>query len=223
MMYRLFLILFLIPSLGHARWPFDIFEQKKPFMLILEATGDAVTPGRTIFNNFENAVSFSLAHQIKQLLDASYLRAKIVLNRIPTEIIAPFQNAQFANKLNADLYISIHCYQQNNAQPTITFYQYSYREPTVIKKESLGFHAYDHIYLYNEPQTNQWTQELKKIVVEQNQMEVRGVYKLPFKPLLGIQASAIGLEIGINQDTQLDQIVHLIGNALQQFIITTNP
>lgn len=222
-MKKLFFLSCFIPVIIQARWPFDIFEPQRPFVLILEATGDAVTPGRTIFNNFENSVSYTLARQIKEQLDALYFRTKIMLNRTPTEILAPFQNAQFANKLNADLYLSIHCYQQNHGQPTITLYQYSYREPSVVKKDSLGFYAYDQIYLCNESQTNNWAQELKKLLTEQNLIDARGPYKLPFKPLMGINASALSIEIGVTADTNLEHIMQILSHAIQQFILKSNP
>lgn len=217
-MSPLFYIILLFHTMALARWPFALFETKKPFCIVLEASGDALNPGRTIFTNFENAVSFTLTRQIKEVVEA-YTPSKIYINRTPTEVIQPFQNAQFTNKLHADLYISIHCYQQQkNHAPTITLYQYSYREPTIIKKDSLGFYSYDQSYMLNEAQTTQWAQELKKLIASQNQIEINGVYKLPFKPLMGVQANSIGIEIGIDEQANLSQIAYVIGSALQQFI-----
>lgn len=213
-MLKLFLFILLIHSATFARWPFNLFEAKKPFMLILEASGDAATPGRTIFNNFENAVCFTIAQHIKQILDQFDGRAKICINRTPTELLAPLQNAQFANKLQADLYISIHCYQQTRAEPTISIYQYSYHEPLIIKKGSLGFYSYDQIYALNEHQTDGWAHEIKKSLAQQNHVGIQGVYKIPFKPLMGIEASAIGIEIGLNTDTNLTRIAYIISEAL---------
>ena len=46
--------------------------------------------------------------------------------------------------------------------------------------------------------TNSWAAEIKKNNRRTSQIEVQGVYKLPFKPLMGIEASAIGIEIGLS-------------------------
>lgn len=220
---QIWLVIILVFSqASQAAWPFTIFQNKKPFTIIIEASGDAYNPGRTICNNFENAISFTIAQRVKEVVDSHFLHTKIFINRTPTEIITPFQNAQFANKLNTDLYISIHCYLHAQNRPQITLYQYSYKDPVILKKGNLGFYTFDQIYLLNETQTNNWAQELKKMLSEQHQIDIDGVHKLPFKPLMGIEASAVGIEIGINADTQLDQIIQIISNILQQFIVKNN-
>lgn len=205
-----------------AAWPFSFFEHKKPFTIILEATGDAVTPGRTIGNNFENAVSFTIAQHIKQMIDSTSAHIKIYINRTPTEIIVPLQNAQFANKLNADLYLSLHCYHHTNAQPRITLYQYSYHEPSIFKKGSLGFYTADQVATINESQTTRWAQEFKVYLASQSQVELQGVYKLPFKSLMGIEASALAIEIGMAGEQDLPIVITLLANCLEQFIKKNN-
>jgi N-acetylmuramoyl-L-alanine amidase len=217
----LVIILGLYP-ISQAAWPFNLFSNKKPFTLVIEASGDAFNSGRTICNNFENAISFTIAQHIKEMINVHPLHAKIFINRTPTEIIAVLQNAQFANKLNTDLYISIHCYQHAQNRPQITLYQYSYKEPVILKKGSLGFYTFDQIYLLNETQTNTWAQELKKILSEQNHLDIYGTYKLPFKPLMGIDASTIGIEVGICSEQDLPLIITVLSNALEQFIKRNN-
>lgn len=214
----LILLIFSFFQIAHARWPFNIFENKKPFTLILEAGGDALHQGRTIGTHFENAINFTVAKYIKESLDARHMHARIFINRMPTEVIAPLQNAQFANKLNTDLYISINCYQHTKDKPHITLYQFSYNDPIVLKKDSIGFHTVDKVYLFNQPQTMHWATEFKKMLTEQNQIEISGVHVLPYRPLIGIEASAIGIEIGISSDTQLPLIIETISTALEQFI-----
>lgn len=217
----LVIILGLYP-ISQAAWPFNFFQNKKSFTIVIEASGDAFSYGRTICNNFENTISFTIAQQIKEIINAHPLDAKMFINRTPTEIIAPFQNAQFANKLNTDLYIGIHCYQHAQNRPQITLYQCSYKEPVILKKGNLGFYTFDQIYLLNEPQTNNWAQELKKILSEQNHIDILGAYKLPFKPLMGIEASAIALEVGICSEQELPLIITILSNALEQFIKRNN-
>jgi hypothetical protein len=212
------LLIFCVYPLAFARWPFDIFEHKKPFSVIIEAGGDAAHPGRTIGTHFENAINFTIAQHLKESLDGLRMRARIFINRTPTEIIAPLQNAQFSNKLSTDLYISINCYPHTKSNPQITLYQFSYNDPIVLKKDGIGFHTADKIYLINQPQTCHWASELKKIFSEQSQIEIAGVYAMPYKPLIGIEASALGMEIGLSSDTQLPLIIETIKTALEQFL-----
>lgn len=212
-------------SLHHgcqAPWPFSIFENRKPFTLIIEASGDAINPGRTIGNSFENAISFNIAQHIKQISDST-TAAKIYLNRTPTEIITPLANAQFANKLNADLYLSIHCYHHTHAQPRITLYQYSYHEPTIFKKGSLGFIPADKVNGINESQTHKWANELKMCLAGHAEVVVHGVYKMPFKPLMGIEASAIGIEIGMASEQDIPLITALLSDCIELCIRKDHP
>ncbi|CAN5192380.1 hypothetical protein BH09DEP1_BH09DEP1_0770 [soil metagenome] len=218
-MKKIILFIFILGvQQAQARWPFDLFEHKKPFTLILEASGDALHAGRTIGNHFENSISFTICHQIKEIIDAQHLRMRLFINRTPTEVIMPLQNAQFSNKLNTDLYLSINCYQHTQSKPRITLYHYSYNDSFVLKKGCLGFYTADQVYLLNEPQTNSWASELKKILYEQDQIEIQGTYKLPFKPLAGIEASAIGIEIGISSDHELPLIITSVSQALELFL-----
>lgn len=214
---KIFLI-FLYSGSMHAGWLPHFFEYKKPFTVLIDAGGDANHTGRTIENNFENSINFSIAQSLKNYLSAANSQSKVLLNRTPTEILAPLQNAQFANKLGIDLYLHI-CSVKTAPKSSITLYQFSSHEKSIIKKGSLGFYTYDQLHLMHENQSTEYANILKKNLLDQKQIDILGVYKMPFKPLMGINAPALAIEIGITSIEDLPALIAQLNHALQQFLV----
>jgi N-acetylmuramoyl-L-alanine amidase len=206
MQIKIFLLLFLTTPL--QAWFFYQPAPEKPFSMIIEASGDAQVMGRTIHNSFESALCFSVAQKIRSCLLAYQPTAKIILNRTIGQTVAPLQNANLANKLNVDLYISISAYQEIEAKPRITLYQFSYKNSQIIKKESLAFFTFDTIYNLNFETTTAWIQLLHHGLLANSLFDISGPYQLPFKPLIGIQSPAIAIELGIPKDFDLDLFIN---------------
>ena len=141
-------------------WLFN-FNAKpvKPFVIMIEATGDTVCTGRTIGNSFESSVTLAIAQELKELLQQQLQNIKIIINRTANQKIEPLQNATMANKLEVDLYISIHAYAQKESKPSLFIYQFSYNDSFVIKENELSFHSFDKIYLVNQKKTTLWAKK----------------------------------------------------------------
>ena len=214
------LLLLLMPCMNHA-WFFTM-PAEKPFVILLEASGDTIHPGRSIDDSFESSITFEIAQTIKQRLLAQYPHVKVMLNRTSTETIAPLQNANFSNKIDADCYISIHAFAETEIKPRIFIYQFSYHDDFIAKDNGLSFYPFDKIYLINQNKTNAWAQQLKQTFEKNSTVHVNGIYAFPFKPLIGIKAPAIGIEIGLKKSTEwhnycdmfINGIVAIINNRL---------
>ncbi len=212
------LLLLLMPCMNYA-WFFNM-PAAKPFVILLEANGDSLHPGRSIDDSFESTITFEIAHTIKQEILAQCPNVKIFLNRSATETVAPLQNANFANKLDVDCYISIHAFAETEMKPRIFLYQFSYHDDFIAKDTGLSFYPFDKIYMVNQTQTSAWAQQLKQTFEKNLLWNVQGVFALPFKPLIGIKAGAIGIEIGLKNrsewhnfsQTLIDGIVTIINN-----------
>ncbi len=204
--------------MNHA-WLFNAPPQK-PFVLLLEASGDTAHPGRSIDDSFESAITFEIAQTIKQLLLAQYPNIKILLNRTATETVTPLQNANFANKLDVDCYISIHAFAETETKPRVYLYQFSYGDNFIAKDSGLSFFPFDKIYLLNQKQSTNWGQELKHAFEKNNSWVVQGIYALPFKPLIGIKAPAIGIEIGLKNRSEWRNYCQTLVNGIATIINT---
>ncbi len=164
---------------------------------MIEASGDSLHMGRTIDDSFESAITLALATALKQALEQRAPRAKIILNRGTGQILTPLQNAHVANKLAIDCYISLHAFLETESPPRLYLYQFNYADTIIIKQNPLGFYACDTVYLLNQNQTAAWAQKMSESLKTDQSVMVNGAYKIPCKPLLGIQAPAIMIEIGL--------------------------
>ncbi len=212
------LFLILICTTTQPRSFFNMFHPASARILILEASGDAMHPGRIIDGNFESSVSFTIAQKLKEALAQISPGTKVIINRTPGQAVALLQNAQLANKLSADLYISINCYAHTHAHPAISVYQFFNGDTSILKKDSIGFYYSDQAHALNASQTTAWANTLKKLLAQSPELELQGAYKLPFKPLMGIMASAIGIEIGLQSVNDIALIVTPLAQALQKIL-----
>lgn len=192
---------------------------QKPFVILIEASGDSAHPGRTIDDSFESAITFEIAQALKQALIKQDQNIKVLINRSAHEVVAPLQNANFANKLTVDLYLSIHAFYETEIKPRLFIYQFSYKDPIIQKKESLSFYPIDKVYLSNQKQTDICASHIKKSLEHYTLWQTQGIFSMPFKPLLGINAPAIGIELGLKNRSEWTNYIEAIASALSQ--ITT--
>lgn len=176
------------------------FATEHQFTLMLDPAGDAQYTGRKVDDSFERGITLQCAQQLKTLIEKKDPTIRIVLTRFPGETIQPLQNANFANRLDVDLYLSIHFYQEQATKPTLFIYTFSYGNELPTRAFDLSFYPYDKAHLISQGTTKQWAHLMKEIFSEpvyKKQCEVKGIFSLPFAPLIGIKAPAIAVEIGL--------------------------
>lgn len=200
----------------HAEWFTHFFQRKKPFTILIDAAGDVNQSGRVIDNNFESSINFTIAQTLKNYFSINNTHIKVLLNRTPSEAVGPLQNAQFSNRINADFYLHI-CSIKTLHKPSLSFYQFTFGHNSLLKKDSLGFYPYDQLYLMHEKQSNEWGTSIKKNI-DTNLIDTFGIYKMPLKPLTGINAPAIAIEVGLNRMEDLNIIIPQLHHALEQLI-----
>lgn len=192
------------------------------FTIMLNPAGDAQHTGRKLHDNFERGITIQYAQALKKILEQRHPHIRVILTRAPGETIAPLQHAHFANRLAVNLYLSIHFYQEHAVKPRIYMYSFSCGQEFLSVQKGLSFCPIDHAHIYNHAITRSWATQLKQAleaVDDHHQYEVKGAYHVPFKPLLGIQAPALALEIGLkdSDDWQLyvDAVADALGTLLQ--------
>jgi len=177
--------------------------------VMLACAGDGQNPGRTIENTFERTIGIHYVERLKMMLEDQYSSLRILVARTPGETTQALHNAQYANRAQVDLYISFNFYKEEQVKPTLFFYTFS--NTTIISKYSeLSFVPYDKAHMNSYASTQRYAGQLKNVLESDHYaslFECKGVFAIPFKPLIGIQAPAIGLEIGLkNADTWQDLI-----------------
>lgn len=162
---------------------------------MIDPSGDARHTGRIIGTNFERAITFQLALALQQLLQNNFT-CTVLITRSPGETVSPLQNANFANRLPIDIYISLHCYHAPLEKHTIAMYILA--PPTTIPSSAaLAMvpiaRAHDQSWARSKKHATTIHTALQNAYAHQFQLP--SVIAVPFAPLLGIQAPAIGIEI----------------------------
>lgn len=173
---------------------------KKPITIMINPAGDAKHTGRNIDSYFERGITLQYFEQCKKDLERAYPRVHVVSTRVAGETVQELQNANFANRLQVDLFLSIHFYQEKKVKSDIFLYYFSYGDDFITKKYDLQFWPYDKAHLIHFDITHQWIHTMKEHLTHkqyQHMFCVQGPFKLPFAPLIGITAPAIGIEIGL--------------------------
>lgn len=175
-----------------------------PITIMLDPAGDAKTTGRTIQDSLERSITLQYAEEIKKILTNRNPHMRVSITRQPGEIIYPLQQASFANRMQPDLYININFYHEAGTKPHIYIYHFSYGDDFITHTHGLALYPYDQAHLFSRKKTLAYGIHMCNILKQpayDKLFTVHGPYSLPFKPLIGIIAPAIGIEISIkNKD-----------------------
>ena len=197
-----------------------------PFSLMLDPAGDAQHTGRILDDNFERGITLQFTESLKKILEQRIPSLRIVLTRFPGETLLPLQNANFSNRLDADLYISFHFYKEEQVKPSIFIYTFSYGNEFVSPSDNdLSFYAYNTIHRTHTASTNTLANSLKQMLknpVYKNKFEVQGVFAIPHTELIGIKAPALSIEIGLKNKESWTTYLEALATSLETIINTIN-
>lgn len=195
------------------------FGEKKQVqrVVILDPAGDAKRTGRRIGDNFERGLTLQAAEKIKEMLGERAPHIKVVITRMPGDIVYDLQNASLANRIHADLFINLNFYYTQETKPTVFLYQFSYGNDFAQGESGLVLHNYDQAYLINKQVTDAMGQLFKKALAEQKYQSlftVASLCSMPIKPLIGIVAPSIAIEAGLKNKELWHHYVEPLANAI---------
>lgn len=193
-------LLFILLALSNAlALPFfSSLRMQTPFTIMLDPAGDAQHPGRQLDYAYERGITLQCAERLKSVLEEQFSNLRVIITRQPGETLQPLQNANFANRLDVNLFVTLHFYQEAATKPRLYLYHFSYGDEAVTKMQDLAFYPYDQAYLFNAQATHTMITNIQqRLAAYKKQFDCKGPYKLPLKPLIGIKAPAIVIEAGL--------------------------
>ncbi len=191
----------------------------KPFTIMLDPAGDAKHTGRQLDDSLERGISLQCAEKLQATLEKQYPLIRVVLTRVPGETLQPLQNAHFANRLNVDLYIRLQFYQEQGVKPHVALYQFSLGDEFISRSHQLAFHPYDQAHIFNQKKTVAYANEISASLKQHATLfDMQGIYKIPFKPLIGVQAPAIAIEMSLKSKDSWQTYIQPLSNALGSII-----
>ena len=191
--------------------------QQKSFTIILDPAGDAKRTGRSIGDSFERGLTLQCAEKIKTLLLTRQPNLTIIISRLPGDNVYELQNASLANRIQADLFISLNFYLTQETKPTIYLYQFACDNDFASYQTGLAFNTYDQAYKINKSTTDTIINCFKTHLTQpkyESLFSVAGPYALPIKPLIGIISPSISIEIGLKNKDSWQQFVEPVVEAI---------
>jgi hypothetical protein len=168
--------------------------------IMLDPAGDAQRTGRIIDDSFERSISLYFAEEIQRKLEKKYTDIRVILTRSPGDMVEPLQNANFANRLMVDLYISINCYYSKEYHKMHLYY-FLYNPITDLwnTTQILELIPYDEAHKKNAPLNKKLVEMLYNSFshIVTKEFIVTSPVGFPFKPLIGISSPALAIEISL--------------------------
>ena len=198
--------------------------QHKPFILVLDPAGDSKKTGRSIGDSFERGITLQCAEKIKEVIEQQVDNVTVYITRLPGDVACEFQNASFANRLSADLFMSINFCSTTESKPHLYLYQFSYGNDFTIIQQNLSFIPYDQAHLKNKSESETVGSFLSN---QLSQQEYRGLYtlfgpfKLPIKPLMGVTSPCIAIEAELKNKNDWIHLITPLTSTLVEVIKQT--
>ncbi len=189
-------------------------NQPQNHILMISPAGDANHKGRTIDGAFENQITLALAHALQNQIEQLAPHIRVIISHGAHETVKPLSDANFANRIEAGLFISLNCY-QTDIRPEITLYTFSYGYFAPSRLPDLGFYTYDQAHLLNADTTQKYASNLNASLKNYTkQFDLVGIHTIPFKPLIGLKVPAIGVEIGIKDKNGWQKLVVALAESI---------
>lgn len=196
---------------------------QEQFTIMIDPAGDAKHTGRLIDNTFERGISLQCAEKLKDVITKKYKNVRVIFTRVPGETIQPLQNASFANRLNVDLYLSLYFYHEPSNPAHVSIYYYVENPITDFwhKPKKLTFYPINQAHLPALKTTQQCGNLFLQTLQDKNSSKFfhpRGLFAIPFLPLMGIKAPALALEIGLKQKQDWLAVIDPIVIAIERIM-----
>jgi hypothetical protein len=185
----------------------DRVAQDRVTTIMLDPAGDAL----------------SFAHALQMHIEQSVPGTRVILTRTANETVRPLQHANFANRLEVDLFLSLRCYEDSSTRPQLAMYTFSYGDYAPSRIQDLAFYTYDQAYLLASGTTQKYAHTMEDIFKKYaKQFDLLGSFSLPYKPLIGVKAPAIGIEIGLKNKQSWQSFVVPLSEAVAEIINASN-
>jgi len=196
-------------------------SEAKTFTIMLDPAGDAQNTGRQIDDYLERGITLQFAEKLKPELENKFDNIRVVLTRFPGESIEHLQNANFANRLDVDFYLSIHFYKETEVKPRAYVYTFCRHDDFATRRSALYFYPYDQAHLINREQTKKCANIIKDVFLGdtyKKKFEFCGLCNVPFKPLLAVKAPAVGIEIGLRKKEDWQNYLNVFVDCIENII-----
>lgn len=192
------------------------------YTIMIDPSGDAKHTGRVIEDTFERGITLQCAEKLKAELNKILPQVRVILTRVPGETIQPLQNASFANRLQVDLYLSIYFYPEADIPSHLSIFHYLIAATDLWHQYNpLSFYHINQSHLINIEHTKKLGEMLLNVLQDTTNnpfFAVKGLFAVPFKPLLGIKAPALAIEAGLSKKNDWQHLVKPLVLSIKEIV-----
>jgi N-acetylmuramoyl-L-alanine amidase len=177
-----------------------------PLLVMIDPAGHSKDTGRKLHQGYERAETYQWAEALKKGLESQLSYVRVILTRAPGDEIVDLQNASFANRRKVNLFIRLQLYPEASEKPQLHLY-YHLMDPLIdgIKKttEPFLFIPIHQAHFAALGTSKYYATQLQSFFSAPSiikQLDCHATLGLPLKPLTGIQAPALLLELGVHHD-----------------------
>lgn len=190
---------------------------------MLSPAGDAHHPGRIIEGGYERGLTIQLAEQLKNGIEQQFPNVRVLIARSAGQRAESLEHANIANRLAIDLYLTLMIYQQKETTPQLALYTYAISPTDKLKTaaaQTIQFIPFDQAHIAYQQTTIRWAQMLLDQLHNTPLFSIPGnqVYAIPLKSLAGINAPQIGIELSMQDTSDIDKYVPSLLKALGTII-----
>ena len=184
---------------------------------MLAPAGDAKEAGRKLAHGYERGVTLQLAEALKAKLKEHGITVHI--SRSAGEEVPELGAASYANRAGVDKFVSLHVFKAREAKPHIDVYSLIYNplvdgqlqhdEHAFVPLQEAHFGSVTHSKNFGEKVCS-----LLQRSENERLLSCSELVRMPFKPLCGVIAPAVGVEIGLASDEQWESLVAPLARAI---------
>ncbi len=182
------------------------------FSLIIDPSHN----NKSIEDEYEHNKSLLYAESIRDYLQEADNTHTVHVTRGPGETVDQLEIATFSNTLHPNLHVSLQFFATSH-EPSLYIYFMSYNKNEVSHTEShkLTMLPAWQTYLYNLKDTKKYAQKLYDILIKEygSKLQIHKPIGCPCKPLFGITAPALVVEIGIPTELEPSTYQEIISQA----------
>ncbi len=211
-------------SFWHSFFPDQLMVQPtaasgQQATIMLSPFGNNNSQGRSLKSNFESSIAHQFVHALAQELETNFPTIRIRMSHEKTDCITPLQIASMANCLPVDLFIQFQFYSEHESK--ICIYHCSNNNDFLCKCWDLSWCQAGQAYLINKKNSAAWAQKIANVLSSADNSKwfsVVGPYAIPLKPMVGIIAPSLLIEIGLANDDDWKQMIAPITESLKPII-----
>ena len=175
---------------------------------------------RTIGSEYEKNITLACAEAIRTYCYNNVLDITIEVTRERGETVEPLQIATFSNTVHPNLHIALHCVAKPVPELWIYYNQWNYTDTHQKQSNTISLIPAHQTYLYTYNTSKHYARTVYKFLEAYAFSEFTIITHKPIgcpcKPLFGLTAPSIVIELGIAHDAHLslytDMLTHLITN-----------